>query len=209
MRQVIVGIVLGLGLVLAAVIGVVWSGRLNVSADEPHPYPVLRFITWARERSIAKHAADIVLPEDLSDHERIRRGAGNYDAMCVECHLRPGMASSEIRRGLSPQPPELGSLAQVATGDSGVQRQFWIIKHGIVGSAMPAWSKGGIGDESIWDLVAFLNALPTLSPFQYRQLVSASDGHTHSGADAHQHAPLAPEDHGRHAPPHPNAHHAH
>ena len=55
---------------------------------------------------------------------------------------------------------------------------------------MPAWSKSGMEDEAIWDLVAFLHVLPTLSTEKYRQIVAASDGHSHRGADT-PHPPAA------------------
>ena len=60
-------------------------------------------------------------------------------------------------------------------------RHFWIIKHGIKASGMPAWSKGGIEDEAVWDIVAFIQKMPTLSVDQYVALVASSEGHSHGG----------------------------
>lgn len=165
-----------------------WSGGINFSADTPHSKPVFELIEWVRERSIAKASSDVIVPPNLNDSERIRRGAGNYDAMCVQCHLSPGIPDSEIRKGLYPVPPNL-SLAPAAYGSAGEEaRQFWITKHGIKGSGMPAWSKGGMQDDAIWDLVAFLQHMPTLSGDAYQQAVAASDGHSHGGLEGEAHA---------------------
>jgi hypothetical protein len=95
----------------------------------------------------------------------ILKGAGQYAAMCTQCHLTPGMKDSEIRPGLYPQPPNLARL-RVAPAEA-----FWVIKHGIKMSAMPAWG-GSHDDATIWAMVAFLQKLPDLSPAQYKQIVA-------------------------------------
>lgn len=183
MKKILLGAVGTLGLGAAALAALIQIGILDFAADTPHSPVVHRLIEWAREQSIAHRAADIAVPADLSDTSRIRRGAGNYDAMCAECHLAPGIEDSEIRKGLYPTPP---NLAKPITDSSSTDaRHFWIVKHGVKGSGMPAWSKGGMEDEAIWDLTAFLKVLPSLSPEEYRQRVEASDGHSHGGMDGH------------------------
>lgn len=200
MRKVLIGALGLLVLGAAAGGGLLQAGMIDVSADTPHSPVVYRLIEWTRERSIDHHSRDIVPPADLSDAARIRRGAGNYDAMCAGCHLAPGIEDSEIRKGLYPQPPNL-SLSAIDAGESGRAdaRRFWIIKHGIKASAMPAWAKGGVEDEAIWDLTAFLKVLPGLSLEQYRRQVESSEGHSHRGM-AHLHsAQETGNGHGAHA----------
>lgn len=157
----------------------VYSGLFDISADTPHNPLVHRLIETTREQAIERRARDVTVPADMSDTERVRRGAGNYAAMCVECHLAPGKANSEIRMGLYPAPPDLSQPAKMQTDVAA--RQFWIIKHGIKATGMPAWSKGGIEDEAIWDMVAFLQQMPALTAEQYAALVESSDGHSHGG----------------------------
>lgn len=184
MRQFLTGVVTALGLVLIIGWSLLYVGALDAAADHPHGSTVHALIEWARERAVNRAAVSIEPPADLARAERIRRGAGNYAAMCVECHLSPGVENSEIRRGLYPTPP---NLARSAVADGGevqmAARRFWIIKHGIKASGMPAWSKGGMDDSAIWDLVAFLDKLPSLSPADYQQTVRASDGHSHGGME--------------------------
>ncbi len=161
-----------------------YSGTYNMAADDPHWPMTFKLLETLRERSIAMRIRDIDVPVDLGDAARVPRGAGNYDAMCVGCHLKPGMDDSEIRKGLYPQPPNLAQAAHDrGDGDPNrsAVRQFWIIKHGIKASGMPAWSKGGVDDATIWDMVALLQKLPQLSPEDYEAAVAASEGHTHAG----------------------------
>lgn len=179
--KILVFVALGLSLLLVlSGVALVRSGAIDIAADSPHHPLVHDLITWVREQSISRHARNIEPPPDLADAERIRRGAGNYEAMCSNCHLAPGIDDTEIRKGLYPQPPDL-TKPQPDPSDA---RRFWIIRHGIKASGMPAWQKGGMDDAAIWDLTAFLKALPAMTAAQYRQQVAASDGHNHGGIAA-------------------------
>ena len=184
MKKILLGASGALVLGFAAVAVLLQAGVVDVAADTPHSPTVYRLIAWAREQSVMRRAADIVAPADLADAARIRRGAGNYDAMCVDCHLSPGVKDSEIRNGLYPTPPNLAGATESTHSSQSDARRFWIIKHGIKASGMPAWSKGGMNDEAIWDLTAFLKALPSLTPETYRRQVEASEGHSHEGLAA-------------------------
>ncbi|MBN8278996.1 MAG: cytochrome c [Gammaproteobacteria bacterium] len=171
------------GAILILVVGVVaagawlWSGSYNVAADEPHWPLVHRALELGRERSIAQRVAAVEVP-DLTDPERLAQGAGNYAAMCETCHLRPGLADSELRRGLYPRPPAL------ATRDApDPARDFWIIKHGLKASGMPAWGRS-MGDDTIWGMVAFMRTLPGQSADDYATAVTTSGGHDHGDAES-------------------------
>lgn len=181
MKQFLLGAASVIVLGAIAGFGLIRNGALDFAADTAHSDGVTKLIAWAREQSIARHAKGIVPPGDFPSAERVRRGAGNYEAMCVGCHLSPGVEESEMRRGMYPVPPNLTS-ADVVTNASGSDgRRFWIIKHGIKGSGMPAWAKGGMDDEAIWDLTAFIKVLPKLSASEYQASVAASEGHSHAG----------------------------
>ena len=79
--------------------------------------------------------------------------------------------------GLYPAPPNL-TLANTEHeghehGDDveAARENFWVIKHGIKASGMPAWGKTH-DDERIWAMVAFIKRLPTLTPEQYQILTA-------------------------------------
>lgn len=163
-RLVVIAIVLwSLVLVLAAV-AYAYSGLYDIGADAHHTRPVASLLQLLRERSIAARAADLAVPR-LDDPQRILDGAGHYAAMCTGCHLAPGMPDSEIRPGLYPQPP---NLSRVRVDP---RAAFWIVKHGIKMSAMPAWGTNH-DDDDIWSMVAFVQKLPELSPEQYKEIVA-------------------------------------
>lgn len=174
--------VAAIGVLAGGAIAFVRTGVYNVGADDPH-YPATHAVLrQLREASIARRARAITPPADLDSPARIAQGAGNYDAMCTGCHLAPGMAPTELSRGLYPAPPVL------ARADIDAARAFWTIKHGIKASGMPAWG-GSMADGYIWNLVAFLKQLPRLDPAGYRALVARSGGHSHGGGETGEGAP--------------------
>ncbi|MFL6602571.1 MAG: c-type cytochrome [Steroidobacteraceae bacterium] len=162
-----------IAVLIVAGIGFVYAGIFNVAADEPHWKLTYRMIEFARERSIAVRAVGLKAPS-LDDTHLIAMGAEHYEEMCTGCHLAPGRKDSELRAGMNPKPP---NLTEHGTHRS-PEQTFWIIKHGLKMTAMPAW---GIthDDHSIWAMVAFVNKLPQLSPDAYRDLVGQGGGHSH------------------------------
>jgi mono/diheme cytochrome c family protein len=160
------------GAALLAVIGAaslaIYAGTYNFAADIPHTQAVYWLLETARERSIEVRAESLTVPSDLSDPKRIESGAGQYAEMCAGCHLAPGMKRTEIARGLYPRAPELRR-----EGDLTPAEEFWIVKHGVKMTGMPAWGVTH-NDEILWDVVAFLRKLPELTPDQYQTLVKSA-----------------------------------
>lgn len=157
----------------------VYFGVFDVAADAPHSALVYAMMDVVRDRSIAVRLKDIQIPP-LNDPKLIAEGAEHYDAMCSNCHLAPGSQQSDMREGLYPQPPNLTEKV-----DLGVAETFWVVKHGIKMSAMPAWGKTH-DDQNIWAIVAFLQKLPELTPDQYRALLEPSDeSHHHDHHHGH------------------------
>ena len=179
----------------------IYSGAFNAAADQPHSGVVFFLAQTARERSIAARSKDISVP-NLADPKAIAAGASEYAEMCTGCHLAPGMEDNEMRSGLYPYPPNLAAHRHDAKEDPQVARasaarQFWIIKHGIKMSAMPAWGKTH-DDATIWSIVAFLQKLPMLTPQQYGEMTKESESvHEASGHASMQGAHEADTDHAR------------
>jgi len=165
--------------VIAALAGIsfIWFGVFNVAANDKHWGITTEFLEIVRNRSINSRAGDITAPANLKDESRVERGTANYDAMCAQCHLAPGLKTSELFEGLNPKPPILYKDTHIE--DMPAANTFWVIKNGIKMTGMPAW---GIynSDEQIWDLIATISAMKEMSPEKYKALV-ASGKHTHKG----------------------------
>ncbi|HEX7054082.1 MAG TPA: cytochrome c [Burkholderiales bacterium] len=159
-----------LALLVAAAAGIAYSGAYNVAADEPHWRLTERLLALVRERSIEARAGRIDVP-DLEDAKRIAEGAGHYAEMCQGCHLAPGMEDTELRKGLQPRPTDL-TRERVDP-----RRAFWIVKHGIKMTGMPAWGTTH-DDETLWGVVAFLRKLPGMDEQRYRELVARAGPHS-------------------------------
>lgn len=175
-------VVVTLGVLALGIAAFVYSGLYNIGADDHHTKPVFTVLQTLRDRSIHLRAEDIKVP-NLDDPKLILKGAGQYAAMCTSCHLEPGVENSELRKGMYPQPPNL-SKTHVDP-----QKAFWVIKHGIKMSAMPAWGMAGHDDPTIWSMVAFLQKLPAMSPAQYKDIVAKAppDDDMDDDASGHSH----------------------
>ena len=157
-------------LIGAAAVGI-YAGLYNIAADVPHTQPVYWLLETMRDRSIAARAREVVVPADLNDPTRISKGAGQYADMCSGCHLAPGMKRTEISQGLYPRAPELRRTTTLTP-----EEQFWVVKHGIKMTGMPAWGVTH-DDDLLWDVVAFVRKLPKLTPEQYETLVKNAPKH--------------------------------
>jgi len=174
----IASLVVGAGLIHGA-------GLTNFAGDEPHTALINGAIEFARERFIAARSEQIEVP-NLDEPQRIADGAAHYAPMCSGCHLGPGAQDTEIRRGLYPQPPNLSEPSGHAAGHDDMKksaaRRFWIIKHGIKMTGMPAWGTTH-DDKAIWSLVAFLQKLPELSSEEYEAMTAREGAHSHGAAE--------------------------
>jgi mono/diheme cytochrome c family protein len=174
-----------LALVVAAVVtglGILYSGIIDVGASHPHAAITRWLLHTGMTESVRHHAEDIkVLP--LYDPKMIMEGFRHYREMCVGCHLAPGVKNSEIRQGLMPRPPRL----QLAAERWKPAELFWIVKHGVRMTAMPAWGNTH-SDAKIWALVAFLEKLPGMTAAQYQQLDKAAGPDTGDDDEVHDHA---------------------
>jgi cytochrome c553 len=167
-----VGAVLGVVLVLA-------SGVLNFAASSGHWDVTDLFFDLAARQSVTLRSVGIDEPPDLDDPKRIQRGAGHYEMVCSACHGSPGRPPEAIAATLTPSPPLL--LEQMQRWRP-AERIFWTVKHGIKRTAMPAWPTQ-LRDDEVWDVVAFLQAMPKLTTEQYRAL--AGDRRTANCSNCH------------------------
>lgn len=154
---------------VGVVVAVVLSGSVNVAASEPPG----RFSAWAlrgvSERSIARHARAVGAMPALDSAARAH-GLDHFHAMCVDCHGAPGYERSEAGEGLHPRGPDLREV--VEEGEWTDAELFWIVKHGIRMTGMPAFGPTH-ADEDLWGIVALVKELPDLSEADYMARIEA------------------------------------
>jgi mono/diheme cytochrome c family protein len=182
-RSVLVAVAVLLGLAAVGVALFAAMGVYNVASTKPHLSLVYRFLDYAMYESVKQHAEVARVPP-LADPQRVGRGASHYRAHCVQCHGAPGVPPQPFALGMQPAPVNLLSAARHWQP----REIFWVVKHGLKMTGMPAWEYQ-LGDEQIWDVVAFVVAMPTLAPTDYRRLADGLPPHPPHGAGA---APARP-----------------
>lgn len=174
-------------------IGIAYSGLYDVSASSPHSGFVHWLLSTTAHASIERRAAGIEVP-DLDNDGLRAAGVNDFATMCAGCHGAPGQKPEAAGLGLNPKPPALAESAARMTP----AELFWVTKNGIKMTGMPAWGATH-DDASIWPVVAFMTALPSLDEAGYRALLDSAKGaghhaaeasneagsHTHSGDSAH------------------------
>lgn len=159
---------LRLGLLLAAAgLGgflVAASGIISLTASSGHWAVTRWFLHFAMRRSVATHALPITAPP-LDEPWLAVKGAAHYDTGCRPCHGSPELPRPRTPQGMTPEPPYLPPRIPEWTPE----RLFYIVKHGIKFTGMPAWPAAGRDDE-VWALVAFLLRYPGLTAEEYRRL---------------------------------------
>lgn len=165
--RILAGLLL-LGLIgLGGALGFIYSGLYDISATDQHTPPVYWAMQKAMRQSV-RQRGDVVKVPDLSDPVRIDSGLARYHEHCLQCHGAPGIARERAAMGMTPVPANLVHTAREWTPGE----IFWVIKNGIKMTGMPAW-QFRMSDEEIWNVVAFVQRLPALSPREYAALIKA------------------------------------
>jgi cytochrome c553 len=163
-KQLIVSLGITLVLLAAAGAAFIWSGLYNVAASRDHFWVTTWILEMVRERSIATRSAFIETPP-LDVPDLVRLGAAHYEGGCVPCHSRPGEPINVIVSQMLPSPPHLTDAAAKRPPEE----LYWIVKHGLKYTGMPAWP-APIRDDEVWALTAFLSELGDGEMNNYRQL---------------------------------------
>jgi cytochrome c553 len=141
------------------------SGIVPIKASSGH-WPFTHwFLDFAKVRSVATNSLGVSAPR-LDQPWLVLKGAGHYEFGCRPCHGGPDLPQPQIVQKMTPAPPYL------PTHTSRWQNEelFYIVKHGIKFTGMPAWPALQRDDE-VWAMVAFLRQFTTMEAEEYRQLV--------------------------------------
>ena len=182
--------------VLAAALlglGFGWSGAFNVAASTGHWAATDWFLHWVMRKSVRTHAA-LTVDAPATDPTGLVSAAGHFAAQCAVCHGAPGERPSPVMQAATPPAPDLAVNAKEWTD----AQLFWILKHGVKFSGMPAWPVQDRDDE-VRRMAAFVRRLPGMTPAAYRALAYGADGRMHTGTvrSASEAAPDCARCHGR------------
>jgi mono/diheme cytochrome c family protein len=151
--------VMGLG-----ALAVVEGGLFDATASTPDNPIAAVAIHTAFIRSVQVRAAHIQAPASFTPAQ-IQAGLTDYDASCAACHGAPGISRASWANAMTPSPPYLSDAARQWRP----RELFWIVGQGARMTAMPAWSESR-SDAQLWSLVAFLEAMPYLTPDEYARM---------------------------------------
>jgi len=154
-----------LGIILA-VCGAIYffGGYYDVAALPPDSPPVKWALLRVRVASIARHATAMP-PGALDDPALVRAGAHAFaERGCANCHGGPGANWAKFSEGLRPGPPDLRDVAKFLSAPE----IFWVIKNGINMTGMPSFGAIKTDDQTIWQVVAFVKKLPSVSADDYK-----------------------------------------
>ncbi|HEY5289366.1 MAG TPA: cytochrome c [Caulobacteraceae bacterium] len=147
---------------------VVEGGLFNATASTPHIPIVAVAAHTAFIRSVEVRAEGIKTPAHFTAVE-VKAGFRDYDASCSSCHGAPGVSNAGWAHTMTPPPPYLEDAARRWRP----RELYWIVGQGVKMTAMPAWAEVRSKDQ-VWDLVAFLEALPYLSAADYARMRRAA-----------------------------------
>ena len=143
------------------------SGWYHVGSTDQHFQITHSVLEQGMRESVAFHARDVVVPQDLDSAPRIRRGAMVYRDNCVQCHGGPGAAPNGFARSMQPVPGPLVDAARHWPAT----HLYWITRHGIKMSGMPAW-EFHLSDDELWAVTAFMRRLPALSAPAFAEMMA-------------------------------------
>jgi mono/diheme cytochrome c family protein len=167
-ETVVLTIVAIIVIVIAGGLAVIYSGLPNVAATSPHTVLVAWALSTTTDQSAEAASQKVKLPPDFNQMD-VFAAYHDYDKMCVMCHGAPGVDTGWVGKGVYPDPPDLHESVK----DMKAQEVFWIIKHGIKDTAMPALQPTH-SDDDIWRMTAFVKNLPNVTPQEYGSLGQGS-----------------------------------
>jgi cytochrome c553 len=148
----------------------VTSGIMPIKASSGHWAITAWLLNFTMRRSVVTHSLGTQVPS-LDDAALVAKGATHYEFGCRPCHGSPDIAQPAIAQQMTPPPPHLPWVIPQWQA----KELFYIVKHGVKFTGMPAWPAQQRDDE-VWAMVAFLQKLPNLTPQQYQELARGKKG---------------------------------
>ncbi len=173
---------LGSGLTLFAVAHL---GLYPIGADNPPGF----------ERALASRAMDVYASKHKPEGNNptaltaanLTEGAKEYEEHCAFCHGGAKAKVSPMRDKFNPPVPQL--IDKIPHDDDAWL--FWVTKHGVRMTGMPAWD-GILSEDETWKVVAFIkhsDKLPPETQAAWQQLASTPGEIEEHTPEQHTHEP--------------------
>jgi mono/diheme cytochrome c family protein len=133
-------------------------GLIPINADQAPSRLEQTLFASAVHASVARHSSEQASQAAPTDDDLLA-GAEIYKSLCAQCHGQLNGRPSLLGSSFYPPAPQLPGHSITHTDPE----LFWIVKHGIRNTSMPAW-RNLLSDEDIRQVVAFLRRLDSLPP---------------------------------------------
>jgi cytochrome c553 len=152
-----------IALVMAIVVAS--TGLLAFPASLQDPEGLTQLIHGSFRRMVDQHSDDTVVPLNIDAAWRVQIGAAHFAHTCATCHGEPDRGQNPTVLSMRPRPQYLPAVVDEFTP----KELFWIVKHGVKFSGMPAWPHQQRDDE-VWNVVAFLRHMKGMTGATYANL---------------------------------------
>ena len=156
MRGYILGIITALVVLAGIAYFYLTLGYLDVRADVSPSSFESNYAMKFLDASVDRHAPPGHSPVQPTE-ANLRDGMHLYQDNCAMCHASPQHPEKKYGHPFYPPAPDFLKDAP----DMEENANFYIIKHGVRWSAMPAWGNT-LSDQQIWTLVTFLGHMGKL-----------------------------------------------
>ncbi len=157
MGKFVSGMIFTVAALLVAGLFYTYFGYMPVNADIA-PGKVETFLGGhAMDASVERQASKIKNPIQPTE-DNLLRGMLIYSMNCAQCHGAPTRKQT-LGNGEYPPAPQFTEDPP----DMPEHKNYWIIKHGIRYTAMPAWGKM-LSEDDIWKVTTFLGQWKKLPP---------------------------------------------
>lgn len=162
MRRFFGGVVVALLAEATLALAILYLGLAPVAADQPPSAVEARILGVALHEAV-RHRTSAAQEPPPPSNEDLVSGGEIYKEMCSRCHGEPGAVASPLGSSFYPPAP----LLPGHKSEWSERELFWIIKHGIRNTAMPAWATL-LADDDIRQVAALVKRFDAV-PVAVRQ----------------------------------------
>lgn len=158
MGKALLGVLIGIVVFVTAALCYVRTGFIDPRADAEVGALETKLAMPALDASVERRAPDLKNPMPATD-ENLMAGMNIYQQTCAGCHGDIQHIHSAFGDSFYPRVPQFVEDAP----DMPENQNYYITKHGIRLSGMPAWGKA-LNDRQIWQVTIFLSHMDRLPP---------------------------------------------